>query len=420
MVSLPPDFMAKVVGRLAEARGDTLSEIYPTSAGVDFFALAKDSAYVVIDESWRFDATSILALLAKIPKMDRIVCVYLGKKLTRPQIETEAHDDVKGVYSDTAATPNGRVTPIERRSLLASALSAQLVAFGIESTFLELLGTDDVREVSCADVPLMVGSCDTTLERYRDLTANLGLSKAPYESELRSRFGDVFLEYDGVPYAKVLETGGILTGSSFAESEFLELSHEGRALESLLGNLRVSLMKCRSDRRYYEIFTSMWSRSLSDRVLFNGMTITRSGDSEDSNEIEKIDTAGYVLGDYYRSGYVGKDPYSDLKKATNGFYGHSGDPLTYAIKRRGEGFDLLFTSMSIDISVPAKVGEIVTSFSSQVGAVQDITLVVTPGLLKFERIKELLRRLDFSIRVLAIDESWRSEQNIGVVDVGVY
>ncbi len=425
MVSLPPDFMAKVIGRLAEARGDTFSEIYPTSAGVDFFALAEESAYLVVDESWRFDATSILALLSKGRNVEKVICVYLGKKLTRPRIEVE--DEPNSVLSgivdskSVAFLSDSKVQPIERRQLLASALSAQLAAFGVETIFLELLGSDDVKEISVGNFPLVVEESDNFLGRIRGLVDNLGISRDPYLGELRSRFGDAFLEVDGIPYGKVLSNGEILTGSSFAESEFLELSHEGRALESLLSNLRLSLMKCRGDKRYYEIYTAMWSRSLMDRVIRNGISISRSSPSE----VREASSAGFEatafqLGDYYRSGYGGTDPFNDLKKATSGFYGHSGDPLVFALRRSSEGIDLLFASMSLDISVAVKVGEIVSSFKSQMGAVRDVTLIATPGLLKFERIKDLFSRLNFSIRILAIDDEWRSKQDIGVVEVGVY
>ena len=425
MVSLPPDFMAKVVGRLAEARGDSLSEIYPTSAGVDFFAIAKESCYIVINEAWRFDATAILALLTKVPSVERVICIYLGKKLTRPKLEVEDNLDT-GVSDSLAAstklTSLGRIDPpAERRPLLASALAAQLSAFGIGSTFLELLGSDDVREVPLAITPLKVFTSATTLDDLRKPTHELGIDIEPYKSELRSRFGDLFLEVDGVPYAKVLGNGEILTGSSFAESEFLELSHEGRALESLLSNLRVSLMKCRGDKRYYEISTSMWSRSLIDRVLSGGISISRPYAYEiDSTVNFELDATAFRLGDYYRSGYVGIDPFGDLKKATSGFYGQSGDPFTFALRRGDGGIDLLFASMSLDISVPVKVGEIVESIRGQMGAVRGVSLIATTGLLKFERIRELLSRLNFPIRILAIDGEWRSKQDIGVVDVGVY
>ncbi|MDA8196754.1 MAG: hypothetical protein M0019_06045 [Actinomycetota bacterium] len=394
-------------------------EIYPASAGVDFFATAKDAYYLVVDEKWKLDATSILALSSKAPGADRAVCIFLGKKLSRPKPVDEVENQVGSEVNSAPLVSSRGAKPIERRPLLAGALSRQLLSFGIEATFLELLGTDDVLEVSPANSPLILSSSEEALARRQSIVGELGLSSVPYELELRSRFGDLFFEFDGVPYAKVQDGGEILTGTSFAEAEFLELSHEGRSLESLLANLRVSLMSCRSDKKYYEIFTSMWSRSLLDRALRGGISITAAFAYE-PHDVVSVDAQKYQLGDYFRVGNVGVDPFGDLKRPTSGFYGHSGDPLAFALKRDSQGVDLLFVSLSLDISVAVKMGEIVESASSQFGSVGSVVLITSAGLMKFERVRELFTRLDFPIRILTVDEEWRSKEDIGVVDVGVY
>lgn len=226
-----------------------------------------------------------------------------------------------------------------------------------------------------------------------------------FQTDLRWRFGNLYLEHLGIPYAKIDQNLNIMqAGVSEAEAEYLSMTAIGSDIENVLGKIKVEIASKRMESKFGPIARSLKSRWLAGML---------------GAEPELIAAQEVVEVDVFRPSYVGIDPFSNLILDKGGFWGSKGDYCDFIQVAHLDGSTILFgVCVSIDLACVTKTLEVVNMCKANVPDLQ-MGLVVTAPLMKISAFKEILASIGVRIRIMLANEDLHNGLSLEVVTNGL-
>ena len=286
---------------------------------------------------------------------------------------------------------------LARAELFARVIASQLSRFELEWTVFLATSATELKVVE-PKMTLDVAVVSTVLNLEHDLSV-------VHAASVTSRFGETFLEYKGLPYAKLdSQTNSLGAGVSFAENEFLELHRSDADLNRRLDSIRSTIDIQKTTYIYSSIATSLKSRAMGEELL---------------SRPELIGATTLKRVDVFRSGFRGSDPFSDLAVHRGGFWGIAKDFGDFLLAEFPSGeVVLLGVAAGLAPGIVAQTQEVSWHLSSQIQGLKS-GLVVGPKTREIPYLLDLASRAKALNHVFVATSSPDGELSVEVVNNGI-
>ncbi|MDA8262437.1 MAG: hypothetical protein M0Z47_06360 [Actinomycetota bacterium] len=188
-----------------------------------------------------------------------------------------------------------------------------------------------------------------------------------HREDLVSRYGQMFLEHMGIPYAKVEgEPPRLRPGVSEAENELLEAADpRSEHLNATLERVRTTIQEKRTSGGYDPIAVELRSRWLAAELLSQPEVLG-------AESVERVDVV--------RFGARGVYPFGDMSPVRGGFWGTTRDAEDFLLARAGDRAVLWGVAASMDPAAVVRAAEVAATLSPRVPGVEVALAISTRGL----------------------------------------
>lgn len=250
-----------------------------------------------------------------------------------------------------------------------------------------------------------IDNTEVTLLASEDPTMYAGRVPSDFGADLTWRFGELYLEYLGIPYAKIeVDTGELKIGVSEPESEILGMTHAHVDAGRKLASLKAQIQLERNSSHFGSVATSLKSRWLASVVVADPGCMG-------ANAAHRLDV--------YREDFIGIPPFSDLANYRGGFWGLNRDYSDLVLVKNDDNSDkLVGVCGTLDLGCVARTIEVWKKFRTNMNNFT-LTFVVPEELARLAIFQELVECVVDDVEVLSVRGSWTESLCLEVVTDGL-